>query len=83
MKTRNQNTDKIIIKKRQKANDALENGIMDPVCKEMITCAYEQEIPDMEHNKQRLGQREYTECIFLLFSKFSIFSILRWLFLFF
>ncbi len=66
MDTRNEKTDKVIIEKRQKANDALENGVKDPVCREMLTCAYEQEIADMEHNKQRLGQREYTECMGVL-----------------
>ncbi len=38
MDTRNEKTDKVIIEKRQKANDALENGVKDPICREMITC---------------------------------------------
>ena len=61
MKTRNEKTDTAVAEKRQRMNNALEKGVKDSVCREMITCAYEQEIVKLERYRENMDHKEYNE----------------------
>ncbi len=61
METRNDRGNKAVAEKRQRMNDALQRGIREPLCREMIVCAYDQEIVRIEEYKETLGQKEYSE----------------------